>query len=112
MVILSDSGTSEDWVLTVSDYEGNNLYSLSPSDRLTGGLLAHPVDFSEEGVTENTAEKIVLSFINDDRGFFLSSSADSGMAGPFAFQEALNIKIAAGSDESVNDIRNIRFFQD
>jgi hypothetical protein len=102
MVILSEPGTENNWILTISDSEGNPLYSLTPTD------------YSEEvpAVVDEKPIKIVLSLINDNRGFFLSSSADSGMAGPFSFQETLNIKIAAESDDSELNIRNIRFFQD
>lgn len=131
MVILSDSGTANNWTLTISNDEGKPLYSLNPTDYSGDSFVADSIEddsievdsIEDDSIKVDSIEvdsievdkkpvKIVLSLINDDRGFFLSSSADGGMAGPFSFQETLNIKIAAGSDDSVLNIRNIRFFQD
>ncbi|RDG29252.1 hypothetical protein DV872_22740 [Oceanispirochaeta sp. M1] len=114
MVILSDPGAGNDWIMTISDSKRDPLYSLAPMKDVVYNPVSDSEDESVEEVSgkSDIPVKIVLSLINDDRGFFLSSSADQGMTGPFAFQDILNIKIADVTDGSVNNIRNIRFFQD
>jgi hypothetical protein len=95
--IQSLKGSDASWTFNLKDSEGTGLYSLSG-----------PIDAADN------PESVVLSFINDSRGLFLSTSLDAGMNGPYDYQELLNFEILPvdGSVEALDDIVAIRLFRD
>ncbi|MDC7239257.1 MAG: hypothetical protein PQJ50_02750 [Spirochaetales bacterium] len=98
--VLSDPGVKS-WTLTLTGSDGTVLFSLSPA-----------AFAAEAGGAGGQEGKILVSFINDSRGFFVNSSLDSAMSGPFPFQDSIDIKISPDTDGTISGISSIRYYQD
>ena len=94
--IESDAPAGSGWNLEMTDRAGSLLYSVSL------GLES----------AENDPGTVLVSYINDSRGFFVNSSLDTVMNGPFAYQENIAIRISPESDGTVQGIRSVRYYQD
>ncbi|WP_168203557.1 hypothetical protein [Oceanispirochaeta crateris] len=95
--IHSIQGNDDNWVFILKSMDGQSLYS-----------------FSVPSESEGSPESVVISIINDNRGLFLSTSMDTGMNGPFEYQDLLNFEIIPenGSPEAMDGIDVIRLFRD
>ncbi|MDC7233488.1 MAG: hypothetical protein PQJ58_09655 [Spirochaetales bacterium] len=105
LVVFSEAHAPYEWTLRISDSNDALLYTLTSSEQAGTGSIQQDGD-SEE------LRKMVISLNNDERGLFISSSSDSSMTGPLAFQKTLNINITPGPESSLDQIRDIRFYQD
>ena len=93
--VQSHSASDGVWQLKMMDAENRELYT------------ARFETASSEGT-----ESLVLSFIYDDRGLFISSSLDAAVMGPYEYNGPVSLDIVSESSDGLESIQAVRLFRD
>ena len=113
-IIMDGDLKSEAWQFSLLKEEGIFYdFKYLSSERAVEQDSAGENEESEEvSAAADHPEIIVLSFVNNDNGFFLSRS--NSIDGPFAYQEFLNFQIVPYNygESGLDAIKEIRLYQD